>query len=129
MTGHVIGTLATREMCASPHAVRDLVRGAPGTAPPCSGRGRDRGVIGLDANVSSTEAFCHGDRTNRLDVQGGHGGRDVGKDRIAIVHEIRGHVVLWKRMAKVLGCPGRGGMFADRDVNDPLIVPEDDQYA
>ena len=63
-----------------------------------------------------------------LDVHPGDGGRDVGKDRIAIVQEIAGRLVLRKGVAKLLCGPGGGGMRGDGHMDDPpAIMREDDE--
>jgi hypothetical protein len=68
-------------------------------------------------------------RANRLDVHRRDGGRDVRKDRIAIVQEIPGRLVSREGVAKLLRGPSRGGMLGDGHVDDAAtIVCEDDQY-
>ena len=51
------------------------------------------------------------------------------EDRVAIVDEIPGRLILWKGVAKLLCRPGHGRMLGHRDVDDPsTVVREDDQY-
>ena len=66
---------------------------------------------------------------NRLDVHPGDSGRDVCKDRIAIVEEIPRRLVLRKGVAKLLCGPGRRRMLGDRHVDDSsTVVREDDEH-
>ena len=52
-----------------------------------------------------------------------------GEDRIAIVQEIPGRLVVREGVAKLLCRPGRRGMVGDGHVNDPsTLVREDDEH-
>ena len=67
--------------------------------------------------------------SNGLDVQAGDGGRDTSEDCIAIVQEIRGRLVVWESIAKLLRRPGRCGMHGDGHVEDlSTLVREDDEH-
>jgi hypothetical protein len=60
-----------------------------------------------------------------LDV---HSFEDVRKDRIAIVQEISGRLVLRKGISQLLCRPGRGRMRGDRHVdNSAAVVRQNDQ--
>ena len=66
---------------------------------------------------------------SKHDVHPFEGGRDMRKDRIAIVQEIPGYLVLWKSVAQLLCRPCRCRMRGDRRVNDPsAVVSEDDKH-
>ena len=55
--------------------------------------------------------------------------RDLSEDRIAIVQEVAGRVVVRKGIAKLLCRPGGRGMLGDRHVDEPsAIVREDDEH-
>ena len=72
---------------------------------------------------------ARGVRANDLDVQAGDGGRDIGEDRISIMQEIRGRLVVWEGIAELLRRPGRCGMRGDGRVDDPsTVVREDDEH-
>jgi hypothetical protein len=123
--------LVERKMRTGAHVVRDVVREHP--MQPCCAENDD--VIEALTSDRADDAFHVGvllrrsrSGADRLDVHGGDRSRDVGKHRIAIVHEIAGRVVFRKGVAELLCGPGRGGMFGDRHVNDPSrVVREDDQ--
>jgi len=67
--------------------------------------------------------------SNGLDVQAGDGGRDTSEDCIAIVQEIRGRLVVWESIAKLLRRPGPCRMLRNGYVNDPpTLVGEDDEH-
>ena len=56
------------------------------------------------------------------------GCRDMRKDRIAIVQEIPGYLVLWKSVAQLLCRPCRCRMLGDRHVDDlSAVVRQDDE--
>jgi hypothetical protein len=71
-------------------------------------------------------AICNGALIHkRVFLRGGD--RDIGRDRIAIVHEMTGRLVIRKRAAKLLCCPG-SGMLGHRHVNNPsTLVLEDEK--
>jgi hypothetical protein len=59
----------------------------------------------------------------------GDGGCHSGEARIAIMQEIRGRLVAWEGIAKLLRHPGGCGMVGDGHVNDPsTLVREDDEH-
>jgi hypothetical protein len=67
-------------------------------------------------------------RSNLLDVHPFESRRDVRKDRIAIVQEIPGRLVLRKGVSQLLCCPGRCRMLGKRHVKDlPAVVRQDDE--
>jgi hypothetical protein len=86
----------------------------------------------IDPITRSTYAFCQERarrRSDLLNVHPGDGGCDTCEDRIAIMQKIRGRLVVWEGVAKLLCGPGRCGMVGDGHVNDPSTrVREDDEH-
>jgi len=67
-------------------------------------------------------------RSNFLDVHPFEGRRDVREDRIAIVQEIPGRLVLRKGVSQLLCRPGRSRMLGNRYVDDlSAVVRQDDE--
>lgn len=64
-----------------------------------------------------------------MDVHAGGAGRDTSEDCIAIVQEIRGRLVVWEGIAKLLRRPGRCRVLGDGHVDDPsTLVREHDEH-
>ncbi len=61
-------------------------------------------------------------RSNGLDVHAGDGGGDTCEDRVPIVKEIRGRLMVWEGIAKLLRRPVRCGMLGDGHVDDPSTL-------
>jgi len=86
----------------------------------------DRTDDALHVCVLPRRARCG---THGLDVHPGDSGREIDKDRIAIVEEVPRGLVLREGVANLLGCPSRRGMLSDRDVDEASsVVRDDDQH-
>jgi hypothetical protein len=112
-------------MCARPQVVRDVV-GQYAVKAVCvhhdhviEALASDRADDALDVGVLPRRSWR---RSNLLDVHPFESGRDVRKDRIAIVQGIPGYLVLWKSVSPLLCRPCRCRMLGDRHVDDLSAV-------